>query len=112
MTNDSLRNDPFSKILRNEIPCNKVYETNNTLIFHDINPAAPLHCIAITKKFYSSYDEFLNLASNEEISDFWRDIAYCASNVLNLKSGYRVVSNSGSGGKQEVPYIHVHIMSF
>lgn len=111
-TKDIIRNDPFSKILRNEIPCKKVYETNTTLIFHDINPAALTHCIAITKNFYKSYEDFLNRAPDEEIVTFWKDIAHCAANVLRLKNGYRVISNSGLGGQQEVPYIHVHIMSF
>lgn len=109
---DIIRNDPFSKILRNEIPCKKVHETDITLIFHDINPSASTHCIAITKNFYKSYEDFLNRASDAEIVTFWKDIAHCSANLLNLKNGYRVVSNSGLGGQQEVPYIHVHIMSF
>lgn len=107
-----MKNDVFSKILRNEIPANRVYETDTTLVFLDINPEANIHALAITKKFYESYDDFLTNSNHNEFLTFWKDVQHAAKIALNLNDGYRIVTNSGKGGKQEVQYFHVHIMSF
>ena len=64
----------FAKILRGEIPCNKVLETEHSLAFHDINPAAPKHVLVIPKGSYVTYDHFAQIASSEEITDFVRAI--------------------------------------
>ena len=64
----------FAKILRGEIPCNKVLETEHSLAFHDINPAAPKHVLVIPKGSYVTYDHFAQTASSEEITDFVRAI--------------------------------------
>ena len=82
----------FAKILRGEIPCNKVLETEHSLAFHDINPAAPKHVLVIPKGSYVTYDHFAQIASSEEIT------------------GFRANSNSGEAGLQEVPHLHVHIL--
>ena len=48
----------FARILRGEIPCNKVYEDEHALAFHDINPQAPVHILVIPKGAYVSWDDF------------------------------------------------------
>ena len=64
----------FAKVLRNEIPCNKVLETAHSLAFHDINPAAPKHVLVIPKGSYVTYDHFAQTAPDDEITDFVRAI--------------------------------------
>ena len=62
----------FAKILRGEIPCDKVYENDHALAFKDINPQAPTHVLVIPKGKYISFEDFSRNASAEEIEGFIR----------------------------------------
>jgi histidine triad (HIT) family protein len=92
----------FAKILRGEIPCNKVLETEHSLAFRDIQPQAPVHV-----------DHFGEAASDAEIADFNRAIAKAARETGVTQSvggnGYRIIANTGPDGRQDVPHFHVHI---
>lgn len=104
----------FAKILRGEIPNTTVLETEHTLAFEDINPEAPVHTLVIPKGAYVNYDHFAAAASDAEILDFNRAIA----EVCRIKGvapgagqgGYRIISNAGEHGVQEVPHLHIHIL--
>ena len=61
-------NNIFAKILRGEIPCNKIYEDDFVLSFHDINPQKKIHALVIPKGKYVDLDDFSTNASNDEIS--------------------------------------------
>ena len=61
----------FAKILRKEIPCEKVYEDDHCLAFKDINPQAKIHVLVVPKGKYISFDDFSQNASGEEISSFF-----------------------------------------
>lgn len=104
----------FAKILRGEIPCRKVLETEHTLAFEDIRPQAPTHVLVIPKGSYVTYDHFGAEASAEEIADFTRTIArLCAELGVSPGDGgdgYRLIANAGASGVQEVPHLHVHIL--
>ena len=56
----------FAKILRGEIPCNKVYEDEWALAFHDIAPQAPVHVLVIPKGAYVGWDDFTARASSDD----------------------------------------------
>ncbi|MHC0053528.1 HIT domain-containing protein [Actibacterium sp. D379-3] len=105
----------FAKILRGEIPNDTVLETEHCLAFRDIAPQAPQHVLVIPKGPYVSYDHFALDASEAEIVDFTRTIgAVCK--MLNVQpgeggAGYRLLSNAGRDGVQEVPHLHVHIVA-
>jgi len=104
-------NNIFAKILRGEIPCNKVYEDEWALAFNDIAPAAPVHVLVIPKGPYASLDDFAAHASNDEIAGFYRALGRVARE-LGLAApgpGYRTLSNAGAHGGQEVPHFHVHL---
>jgi len=62
----------FARILRGEIPSNRVYEDEHVLAFHDINPLAPNHILVISKGRYVSWDDFSERASDAEITAFVR----------------------------------------
>ncbi len=103
----------FAKILRGEIPNNTVLETDHTLAFRDIEPQAPVHVLVIPKGPYVSYDHFAAEASDAEIVDFTRAIAkICQMEGVTLdgNDGFRMISNAGAHGVQEVPHLHVHIL--
>jgi len=105
----------FAKILRGEIPCNKVAETEHSLAFHDIAPHAPHHVLVIPKGAYVNYDHFADMASDAEIVDFTRAVgAVCAQLGVcptDAQAGYRLISNAGPDGMQEVPHLHVHVLA-
>lgn len=105
----------FAKILRGEIPCNKLAESDHSLAFHDIAPQAPHHVLVIPKGAYVNHDHFAAEASDAEIVDFTRMIgAVCKQLDLcptEARAGYRLISNAGPDGMQEVPHLHVHILA-
>ncbi|WP_457647790.1 histidine triad nucleotide-binding protein [Profundibacter sp.] len=104
----------FAKILRGEIPCGKVMETEHTLAFHDISEQAPHHVLVIPKGPYVCFDHFAAEASDAEIIDYTRTIgAVCKQ--LGVEpgeggDGYRLIANAGRDAVQEVPHLHVHIL--
>jgi histidine triad (HIT) family protein len=104
----------FARILRGEIPNATVLETEHTLAFRDIRPQAPAHVLVIPKGRYVTYDHFAEEASAEEIVDFTRTLAkVCAELDVSPGAGgagYRLISNSGAAGVQEVPHMHVHVL--
>mgnify|MGYP006126655319 FL=1 len=105
------KNNIFAKILRGEIPCNKVYENEYALSFHDINPQKKIHVLVVPKGEYTDLDDFVNKASDKEVIEFNKAIIHVVKmlKISNQESGYRVLSNIGKNGGQEVPHLHYHI---
>jgi diadenosine tetraphosphate (Ap4A) HIT family hydrolase len=103
------RNNIFARILRGEIPCQKVYEDEHVLAFHDISPQAPTHVLVIPKGEYVSLDDFSEKASATEIAALARALGHIAREQGVAETGYRVLANSGAAAHQEVPHFHVHL---
>lgn len=99
----------FAKILRGELPCDKVYEDDNLLAFHDVKPVTPVHVLVIPKGKYVSFDDFA--CSDYDLSEFFRTVRKIA-HILGLHTGYRLVTNHGRSAGQEVFHFHVHIMGY
>lgn len=99
----------FARILRGEIPCQKVYEDGHALAFHDINPQAPVHVLVIPKGRYVSWADFAATASETEIAGFVRAVGKVAADLGLVEPGYRLLANVGRHGHQEVPHLHVHL---
>jgi histidine triad (HIT) family protein len=101
----------FAKILRKEIPCKIIAENDFALSFFDAYPKAPIHGLVIPKgKYLDSFDFYRN-ATHEEIIGF-SEIIQLSLEKLDLPgSGYRLISNQGLNGGQEVPHFHVHILA-
>ena len=99
----------FARILRGELLCNKVYEDEHVLAFHDINPQTPTHVLVIPKGEYVSLDDFSEKASSAEIVALVRALGHIAREQEVVESGYRVLANSGRAAHQEVPHFHVHL---
>ncbi|MCB1530272.1 MAG: histidine triad nucleotide-binding protein [Rhodospirillales bacterium] len=100
----------FAKILRGEIPCDKVYEDDYVLAFNDIMPKAPVHVLVIPKGPYRSIDDFGARASSEEITGLARAIGKLSKDLNLEERGFRVIANTGGHGGQEVPHYHVHLL--
>jgi len=100
----------FAKILRGEIPCDKVYEDDYVLAFNDIGPKAPVHILVIPKGAYVSIEDFGAHASAEEIQGFFAAVAKITSEHGLSENGYRSIANTGDHGGQEVAHFHLHIL--
>ena len=100
----------FAKILRGEIPCNKVDECDHTLSFHDIQPQAPVHVLVIPKGAYVNFTDFSENASIEEQAAFLAAIGRVAKMAGVDEDGYRLIANTGIHGHQDVPHLHIHIL--
>ena len=99
----------FARILRGEVPAKTIMESEHSLAFHDINPLSPIHVLVIPKGAYVNWDDFSAKASDAEIADFTRTIGKVAAHVGADAQGYRLLSNVGKRGGQEVPHLHVHL---
>jgi diadenosine tetraphosphate (Ap4A) HIT family hydrolase len=99
----------FARILRGEIPSNKVYEDEQVLAFNDINPLAPTHILVIPKGPYVSWDDFSEKASDGEIAAFVRAVGKIAREAGLVEQGYRALANVGMNSGQVVPHLHLHI---
>ena len=102
-------NNIFAKILRGEIPAEKVYEDDHVLAFNDIAHLAPVHVLVIPKGRYVDGDDFTANASDAEIAALMRAVGKVARDHGVEQSGYRMVSNTGAHAGQEVPHFHIHI---
>tara|TARA_A100001011_G_scaffold367182_1_gene420390 strand:+ start:952 stop:1308 length:357 start_codon:yes stop_codon:yes gene_type:complete len=105
------KNNIFAKILRSEIPCQKVYENEYVLAFHDVNPQKKIHVLVIPKGEYIDLDDFNNKASNKEIVELSKAITHVANLLGSKDEGYRTLTNIGNDGGQEVPHLHFHIFA-
>lgn len=99
----------FCKIIKGEIPSDKVYEDEMVFSFRDISPAAPQHVLIIPKKHISNLNEL-----TEEDSKIIAHIYIVAKKIAKelgvAESGYRIVSNCGEDGGQTVHHIHFHLL--
>lgn len=103
-------NNIFAKILRGDIPAKKIYEDDFAVAFHDISPQAPSHILVIPRGAYVGMDDFTAKASPEEIAGLFRALGNVARQEKLDETGYRVISNCGINGGQEVPHLHLHLL--
>lgn len=96
----------FCKIIDKELPSSVVLEDDNFLAFHDINPTRKVHVLVIPKAHYSSFEDTPSSIMSG-LSDFIKKV----TKELKIdKSGYRMITNIGNDGGQEVPHLHFHII--
>ena len=103
-----MENCIFCKIIKGEIPSEKVYEDDSVFAFRDINPQAPFHTLVIPKKHIASLAE-IDMISDAEAAACLRAVSKIAKDSA-LSGGYQVVSNCGPDACQSVHHLHFHIL--
>ena len=98
----------FCRIIKGEIPSNKVYEDDMCLAFYDIAPQAPTHILVIPKLHIASADE-VDETNSEYVAHIFEMIPEIAKKA-ELSGGYRIVSNCGDDACQSVKHLHFHIL--
>jgi len=96
----------FCKIVSGEIPSNSVHENEEFMAFHDLHPKAPVHILIIPKKHFASFDD-VEPETMAKMTTFMQEVA--AKMGVN-KTGYRLVTNIGKDGGQEVFHLHFHLL--
>ena len=99
----------FCRIVKGEIPSNKVYEDDEVLAFYDINPIAKIHVLVIPKKHIESILDIKG-EDKELIHHIFEKINEVAKILGIDKTGFRVISNVGEDGGQAVKHLHFHIL--
>jgi histidine triad (HIT) family protein len=99
----------FDKILRGDIPSEKVYEDEWVYAFRDIAPKAPVHVLVVPKKKLKSFAE-LESANSLDLGEYFKAVARVAALLGLEKGGYRIVFNHGEDAGQTVDYLHGHIL--
>jgi len=99
----------FEKIAAREIPARIVWEDDDVLAFHDVNPQAPVHVLVVPKRVIT------RLADTTEADQAILGKLLAATRVVAekldlLTTGYRVVINSGPDAGESVPHLHVHVL--
>ncbi len=98
----------FSKIIRGEIPCHKVYEDEHVLAFLDINPLSPGHTLVIPKEARATLAEL----SDESAAAIGRVLPRLCRGVMKATgaSAYNILQNNGADAHQVVMHVHFHII--
>jgi diadenosine tetraphosphate (Ap4A) HIT family hydrolase len=104
------RNNIFAKILRGDIPCQKIFENDHVLVFKDIHPKAKHHLLLIPKGAYVDAYDFMSRASDQEVIAMNRAVAEVVKMLGLPEAGFRLISNAGHDGGQEVPHYHIHLL--
>jgi histidine triad (HIT) family protein len=98
----------FEKIAKKEIPAKIVWEDDDAIAFHDVNPQAPVHLLIVPKKVIPRLAD----ASEKDRAVLGKLLLVAAelAKKLELKGGYRVVINNGPDAGESVPHLHVHLL--
>lgn len=96
----------FTKIINGEIPSRKVLEDEKCIAIHDISPQAPIHILVIPKKEIKDFQE-LDSQTMQELLSFIQRVAQISGLE---KNGYRLITNVGKDGGQEIPHLHFHLL--
>ena len=100
----------FCKIIKGEIPSEKVYEDEEIIAFKDIQPATPIHILVIPKKHIETLLE-VKEEDSYLISNIYQVINKIAKDIGIDKTGFRVIANCGKDSGQEVMHIHFHLLA-
>ena len=112
---NTLSHDPnclFCKIAQGKIPSRKVFEDDSVFAFHDIHPSAPVHFMLIPKTHIASFAQL-----GEEHAELIAHMMILAPRLAMQEGcrpypegGFRILSNTGAEGGQEVHHLHIHVM--
>lgn len=96
----------FCKIVNGEVPNNTVHESEHFLAFHDLYPKAPIHILIIPKQHVDCFQD-VTAETMGQLTEFAQEVA----RKMGLdKAGYRLITNNGKDGGQEIDHLHFHML--
>ena len=100
----------FCKIIKEEVPSDKIYEDEYVYCFKDINPSAPIHILLVPKKHISSLAD-LSSEDKEYVWKIHESMNKIAEEQGFKADGYRIIVNCGKNAGQEVMHLHYHLLA-
>jgi histidine triad (HIT) family protein len=97
----------FCKIASGEIPATVVYQDDDVIAFEDLNPQTPVHTLLIPKQHYANLNDDI---PPELLGKLFSKVKEVAKIKGIDQSGYRIIANTGSHGRQTVFHLHIHIL--
>lgn len=98
----------FCKIVGGEIPSKKEYEDDEVVVFHDINPVAPIHLLLIPKRHIAGLTDAQS--SDLEIVGKIQLIAATVAKKMGIEKGFRLLTANGEEAGQVVFHLHYHLI--
>lgn len=98
----------FGKIIKGEIPCEKVFENESIIAFKDINPHAPVHILIVPKKEIPSLQEVQ--PEDYPLIGEVIGVAQQLAKEFGIEKGYRLLTNNGPGAGQTIFHLHFHLI--
>jgi len=99
----------FKKIIDKQIPAKIIYEDNDVIAFHDVQPQAPVHFLVIPKKEIRSLAD-IQPDDTRVLGLMLKKASDIAAELGLAKDGYRVVINTNENGGQSVHHLHAHVL--
>jgi len=103
-----MENCLFCKIASGQLPSRKVFEDDEIFVFHDINPARPVHLLIIPKRHITSLATVTD--ADAPVLGRMLVVAGRLASEQGSPDGFRLIINSGRIGHQEVQHLHAHIV--
>ena len=104
------KNNIFAKILRGEIACEIIYEDKDVLFINDLYPQAKVHILGIPKMEVLNFGDYILKADSKTMKSFFsRAYEIIKEKKIEL-TGFKIITNSGENGGQEIPHFHIHIL--
>lgn len=98
----------FCKIVANQLPGARLYEDERVVAIKDIHPKAPVHILLMPRAHIASLNE-LGAGDDQLMAHMMRLLPTLAKQQ-GLNDGFRTIINTGRGGGQEVPHLHIHLL--
>ncbi len=98
----------FEKIIARQIPAKIIWEDDDAVAFHDVNPQAPVHALIVPKRVVPRLADAKD--DDRELLGKLLLVARDLAKKLELSNGYRVVINCGPDAGESVPHLHVHLL--
>jgi histidine triad (HIT) family protein len=98
----------FEKIIARQIPAKIIWEDDDAVAFHDVNPQAPVHVLIVPKRVVPRLADAKD--TDRELLGKLLLVARDLAKKLELPNGYRVVINCGPDAGESVPHLHVHLL--
>ena len=103
-----MENCIFCQIISGKIPTDFVYDDKKLVVFTDIIPSAPVHLLIVPREHIAKLQDLGD--NNKELLGHILLTANKVAKMKNIEKGFKIVINCGSGGGQEVPHLHVHLL--
>ena len=98
----------FCKIIAGKLPSDRVHEDDQVVVFKDIHPKAPVHLLVVPRVHFVSLNELA--PEHDSLMAHMLHLLPVLARKQGLDNGFRTIINTGPGGGQEVPHLHIHIL--